>query len=1412
FNAVRNVLAHFKKEASGIKAGSLKKLINRIAEFADRGDLPGLKHVLKDVGRIITSKEREASGRLDAAKALEKLVEHYSEGTGGLKDLLNEYKAAVAAKDAEKLKSVQAGLGKWLEGNKDFVAALKNAQKALEGELGNKGGLVKGLGKLIQDLEKGLGKLKDFSKDLSKVVESLAPAEGQDDGQEPGSGQKSGPKTPPWAGQVTTTTTTSHTINTYAIIWGQAVVVQADTVSDTSSAANNTHTISTVFYQYNANGQLSGAKGGSTSTTTGMVMQAKDVNKDGKIDNSDKVGGKFQYEEKEGTTTATTMNTYAVIWGQAVVIKSVTDSDTIAGATSSTSHSETTYSYNAKGQLTGASGFSKGTSSTEVWNDKDRDNVWDEDETEVQTTESDTTNTYRIIWGQALVTNSVTTSTTISGATKTETTSVVNYTYNSAGQLVGASGYADSTSTGPVWNDPDGEFEIPSEENGWTQQDDGTWKKVTTLEDGTKQVQTAAQDGDDWTVKTKYTDSNGLSTTETMTFNTSNGQWESQTVTEVLDENGNVIEETDTDSGVNKKGGWVDSVTETHTENTYAIIAGQAVITKSVSDSKTVTGATVTETHSVTRYEYNASGQLIGATGHSKSVTKATNDDGTVTVTKTRTENIYAIIGGQAVVMKSISQSVTRSNGGAVITKSKSVTTYQYNADGQLIGAAGHSRSVTKTKNADGTVSVTKTRTTNIYAIILGQAVVTQSISKSTTVSGATTTTSTSVTNYRYNDLGQLVGAWGYSDGTTTGEVWNDANKNKTVDEGEMVDTVSKSHTLNSYAIIMGQAMISKSITLSTSKTATSSTTSISTVKYEYNDQGQLVGAEGSGRSNSTTSVYSSDCGCYQNKSSTSVFTQEYRIIWGQAVMTKQTTDTYEGKQGFEGSHTHVEVTYIYNNKGQLIDAVGTGWTTSWAQVFNDPDGDGNGTWGTKETKTDILQEYDVIWGQAVLTVQTTVSDIHNPDGSTERQTMTTVYRYNAQGILIGAEGHGTFSSNDGNGSTTTGTIHQTFYILFGQAVVATSTTTSDSNGPDGSSHSVVTVTYTYDSLGRLTGASGSGTVNGMSIDDDGKGSDYSGDIQQTYIIEKGQALIKTSTTTTNSSETEDGITTNTTTVITVTYTYDSNGHLIGAEGHGTIEITGGGTTTGSGELPVYETNEDGSVKKDANGNPIIKKDANGKDIYLSYTYTRRTTIRGDGTITQKYGIFNGQAKIISSISVVNGTTSSVTDSDMLNENNVPTHRKDWSDTTWGSRTVTTYTYDSNGRQTGKDESKDSWSTTNTTSHVWTDDGKLNYWLDNGKLRYGAVVGGVPLNVDEVNKINTDAADLGAWVGGIDVDPETGAFLVTFQFFRAPQTPGQPLVSSGEDDTSTQSIGSITVSYGTVTSGVLAGAPAGTAP
>src|SRR3989338_1846607 len=103
-----------------------------------------------------------------------------------------------------------------------------------------------------------------------------------------------------------------------------------------------------------------------------------------------------------------------------------------------------------------------------------------------------------------------------------------------------------------------------------------------------------------------------------------------------------------------------------------------------------------------------------------------------------------------------------------------------------------------------------------------------------------------------------------------------------------------------------------------------------------------------------------------------------------------------------------------FSQKGKLVSADGEG-------TFSSSDGNGNLTSGS------LAQSYLILHGQARLASSLTLSNTTNLDGSVQNQSMTVNYSYDAGGRLAGAEGSGTFSSNDGNGNLTTGRITQSY-------------------------------------------------------------------------------------------------------------------------------------------------------------------------------------------------------------------------------------------------------------------------------------------------------------------------------------------------------------------------------------------------
>ncbi|MBK8869868.1 MAG: hypothetical protein IPN19_02170 [Elusimicrobia bacterium] len=588
--------------------------------------------------------------------------------------------------------------------------------------------------------------------------------------------------------------------NEYRVIQGQAQVILSVTrnVSTTAGGTQSSDTTTTVNYTYNENGQLTGAAGSVRGTSRNQVFN--DVVRNGATVRE------LVWQE----TAVTGTNEYRVIQGQAQVILSVTRnvSTTAGGTQSSDTTTTVNYTYDGNGVLSGATGDVRGTSRNQVFNDVVRNGatvrelVWQE-------TAVTGTNEYRVIQGQAQVILSVTrnVSTTAGGTQSSDTTTTVNYTYNENGQLTSATGWTVGTSN----------------------------QRVAT---STRVVDGYEEDGE--TVKYKWV----------------------------------VTGDTDQD-GVEEAGevwGTENQTMRSETDNRYAVILGQAQVVRSetksdaVDEDGNVIGATDhghNHSETVVNYVFNEKGQLTSATGRTVGtsnqrvatstrvvdgyeedgetvkykwvVTGDTDQDGVEEAgevwgtenqtMRSETDNRYAVILGQAQVVRSETKSDAVDEDGNVIgatdhghNHSETVVNYVFNEKGQLTSATGRTvgtsnqRVATSTRVVDGyeedgeTVKykwvvvgdtdqdgveeagevwgtenqTMRSETDNRYAVILGQAQVVRSETKSDAVDedgnviGATDhghNHSETVVNYVFNEKGQLTSATGRTEGTSNQRV-----------------------------------------------------------------------------------------------------------------------------------------------------------------------------------------------------------------------------------------------------------------------------------------------------------------------------------------------------------------------------------------------------------------------------------------------------------------------------------------------------------------------------------------------------------------------------------------------------------------------------------------------------------------
>ncbi len=132
-------------------------------------------------------------------------------------------------------------------------------------------------------------------------------------------------------------------------------------------------------------------------------------------------------ETEEQVNTAVSQNYFIPVLGQATMWFSENDSVSSNANNTTNSKGWTSYQWNDQGQMVHASGATGGKTTTE-----------NADGTQ-QSSEFTTTNTYAIVWGQAVVTNAVTVTvdSNVAGTSTTRTITDTAYEYRN-GELVGA--------------------------------------------------------------------------------------------------------------------------------------------------------------------------------------------------------------------------------------------------------------------------------------------------------------------------------------------------------------------------------------------------------------------------------------------------------------------------------------------------------------------------------------------------------------------------------------------------------------------------------------------------------------------------------------------------------------------------------------------------------------------------------------------------------------------------------------------------------------------------------------------------------------------------------------------------------------------------------------------------------------
>ncbi|MBI4217607.1 MAG: hypothetical protein HY610_00660, partial [Elusimicrobia bacterium] len=258
-------------------------------------------------------------------------------------------------------------------------------------------------------------------------------------------------------------------------------------------------------------------------------------------------------------------------------------------------------------------------------------------------------------------------------------------------------------------------------------------------------------------------------------------------------------------------------------------------------------------------------------------------------------------------------------------------------------------------------------------------------------------------------------------------------------------------------------------------------------------------------------------------------------------------------------------------------------------------------------TKAVIAQTYDSKlierFGKALLVESKTHTDNarfedSNMDGSSQIQDVTVTYTYDSRGRLEKAAGGGTVTSDDGFGNLSSGNITQTYFILRGQAKLASSLTESDAVNLDGSiSHQEMTLFYFYEANGKLSAAKGIGT----SQSNDGFENINNSNIIQEYKILNGQAKLSKSVTS------------------SVTLNSDGSKSWMGEEGKGqAMEVSYRYYGEEGFAVDRSRKRYQGAVAESLGRGASFSDDGFGNITY--------------SLITQGFMILNGQAKMVKSV------------------------------------------------------------------------------------------------------------------------------------------------------------------------------------
>ncbi|HNI56498.1 MAG TPA: hypothetical protein PKZ00_02845, partial [Elusimicrobiota bacterium] len=440
-------------------------------------------------------------------------------------------------------------------------------------------------------------------------------------------------------------------------------------------------------------------------------------------------------------------------------------------------------------------------------------------------------------------------------------------------------------------------------------------------------------------------------------------------------------------------------------------------------------------------------------------------------------------------------------------------------------------------------------------------------------------TESTGVLTFHYDaatDL--LLGAESHSTFTTQPpQVWTDENQDGEKDTLVWLPPVTgASH--QTFGAVNGQIRLLNQISeqdIKNIENANGLTHSVTQSVYQYNAKGRLLGSVSSGQTVGNDGFGNLNEGRLQQLSV--VINGEMKTIISH---TDSTAKTAEGSE----NRSVTDLIYTYDALGHVTGAAGRGWSEGQDRGWSDPehlwhdgwvDANKNGKVDTGEIDNDaadgVVQDAEIEWVDA-----------------------------NGNGIADAGRVVDTGSS--------TGSIVQD-YAVFDRDVrlIRSTTTTRQTTTGDNETEQSIVTEYTYDSAGRMTGASSQGEtytlVRGWSdttVPPDGvndevlKVGETIGTFQQTFLIIKGNAKVW-ETVSTNETMNING--SQNIGDMTTTYSYNQNGLVTGAVGRGHSQNIDVGWT-------------DTDVPPDGEVDELI------------------VTGQNQSTITQEFRVINGQAKV----------------------------------------------------------------------------------------------------------------------------------------------------------------------------------------